>query len=483
MSSAPPSRPWRAISVRLTVYYSAYFVGSVVLLLGLAYFLLSSSLQRKDREAILGELRELAALYRGGGPTAIQDLLAAQEASGASEPFVVRVLGSDHTIRFMWKPSPLALDLERLRTAAIVPEQDWVFLSLSGPDTPALEITSVALADGGRLEVGGSTADRDEVLRHFRWVVLLALVPVLVLGIAGGALLATSTLRPIRQILRAVRAVTEGQMRVRVPTRQSGDELDELIFLFNGMLERIVALVEGMRSALDNVAHELRTPIMRIRGTAELVVHSDAPPEVVRQTLGECLEELDQLLAMLNTLMDISEAEAGALKLRAEPVDLAVIIGEVAELYQYVAQDKTVTVSTSAAPDLWVTADRHRIRQVVANLLDNAIKYTPSGGRVEIGAVRDDRGAVIRIRDTGIGIPSLELPRIWQRLYRGEGARGQPGLGLGLSLVRAVVHAHHGRLEVSSRPGAGSEFTVIFPGEHVGQDSQDAAATVQLSKL
>jgi signal transduction histidine kinase len=341
-------------------------------------------------------------------------------------------------------------------------------------------MTSAPLADGGRIEVGGSTGDREEVLRHFRVATAVAVVPVLVLGIVGGALLATSALRPIQQIVHAVRVVIGGEMRVRAPIPRTGNELDELVLLFNEMLDRIGALVNGIRSVLDDVAHELRTPIMRMRGTAELSLRSQDPSEV-RQALGEHIEELDQLLTMLNTLMDISEAEAGALKLRAEPVDLSALIGEVADIYQYVAQEKGVALSAFASPDLWVTADRNRLRQVALNLLDNAIKYTPIGGRVEIYATRDQRGTVILIRDTGIGIAPGEVQRIWDRLYRGQGTRGQPGLGLGLSLVRAIVHAHHGRVEVSSRPHEGSDFTVVFPLTSRHQDERAAAA--DLSKL
>jgi signal transduction histidine kinase len=467
---------WRTISVRLTAYYSAYFVAGVLLVLGLSYLVLSSSLERRDREAIQGELAELTAVHRVRGLAALRELLTLQERSGTTEPFVVRVVGPDRTPLFVWWPAQLSgLDAEQLRRAPAVPEREWLRLAMPGREAPTLEMTSAALADGGRLEVGGSTGDREEVLRHFRRIIVLVVVPVLVLGIVGGALLASSALRPIRQIVHAVRAVSGGEMRMRAPTTRTGDELDELTRLFNQMLERIGALVNGMRSTLDDVAHELRTPIMRMRGAAELALHSDDQPDVVRQILGAYVEELDQLLAMLTTLMDISEAEAGALKLRAEPVHLSALVAEVVELYEYVAQDKAVAITTCVDAGVWITADRNRLRQVVANLLDNAIKYTPPGGHVEVRAGADDRGASILVRDSGMGIPADELPRIWERLHRGEGSRGQPGLGLGLSLVRAVVRAHHGRVEVSSRPGVGSEFTVVFPAL--------LPASVHLSKL
>jgi signal transduction histidine kinase len=480
MSSGPFSRSGKSIGFKLTVYYSAYFVAGVLLVLGLAYVLLSTALERKDQQQVQLELEELVGLYRTGGAAAVRDFLVGQEASGSSEPFTARLIGPDGTPRFVWRPTPLgALDLEQLRTAPSVPVGQWTLVAVSGG--PPLEITAVDLPDGGRLEVGGSTGDRDVTLQGFRRIALLILVPVLALGLVGGTLLASSALRPIRQIVQAVRAVSEGKMGTRVPTRQSGDELDELILLFNGMLERIAALVEGMRGALDNVAHEVRTPIMRIRGAAEIALHSASEPEVVRQAVGECLEELDQLRAMLNTLMDISEAEAGALKLRLESVDLPALLAEVVELYQLVAQEKELTLSASVIGSVNVMADRSRLRQVLANLVDNAIKYTAPHGRVEITTDKDDNLAIIRVRDSGAGIPPNELPRIWDRLYRGDGTRAQPGLGLGLSLVRAVVQAHGGRIGVTSAPGVGTEFTVVLA---AGLSQQPAPTSVaQLSQL
>jgi signal transduction histidine kinase len=479
MSSALPRRRGWTIGVKLIVYYSAYFVASALLVLGLAYVLLSSSLERKDRQQIQWELGELLAVYGTGGVVGVREFLIAQDTAGMSEPFSVRLFGADGTVVFVWRPVQLTgVDPEYLRRAPMTPADEWVLLPVA--KAAPLELTAVVLPDGGRLEVGGSTGDRNEALSGFERVALLTLIPVVALGLVGGALLASSALRPIRQIVHAVRAVAEGKMGTRVPTRQSGDDLDELIQLFNQMLERIGALVEGMGGALDNVAHELRTPIMRIRGMAELALHSASEPELVRQAVGECLEELDQLLAMLNTLMDISEAEAGALKLRVAPVDLSALLEEVDDLYHLVAQEKGVTLAASVAANLEVMADRGRLRQVLANLVDNAIKYTPKGGRVEISTARDDGHAVVRIRDTGIGIPAAELPRIWDRLYRGDGSRAQPGLGLGLSLVHAVIHAHGGRIGVSSTTGVGTEFTILLSAELSEQPGRESAA--QLSE-
>jgi signal transduction histidine kinase len=161
--------------------------------------------------------------------------------------------------------------------------------------------------------------------------------------------------------------------------------------------------------------------------------------------------------------MDVSEAETGAMKLDTEEMNVAPLIEDIVGLYGYVAEEKGVSVHTGFPEELYLKADRNWIRQVLANLLDNAIKYTPAGGRVDIEARRKEQEVVITVKDTGVGIPDEELDRIWDRLYRGDRSRSQRGLGLGLSLVKAIVGAHRGYVEVSSVPGAGSVFTVYLP--------------------
>jgi len=169
------------------------------------------------------------------------------------------------------------------------------------------------------------------------------------------------------------------------------------------------------------------------------------------------------LLTMLNTLMDISEAETGAMKLNLENVNLYALLEDVVDLYRHVAEEKEITISSTVSKELEVTADRNRMRQVLANLLDNAIKFTPPEGKISLIAYAEQEQVVIVVEDTGIGIPSMELPKIWDRLYRGSQGRSQRGLGLGLSLVKAVVQAHGGSVDVSNNSGIGSRFTLLLP--------------------
>lgn len=252
-------------------------------------------------------------------------------------------------------------------------------------------------------------------------------------------------------------------MDLRVPTRQTGDELDELAAMFNGMLGKIQVLINGMKDSLDNVAHDLRTPLSRWRGKAEMGLRSEQGVDILRESLIDCVEESERVVTMLNTLMDISEAETGAMKLDLKEVKFLNLIEEVIELYTYIAEEKNITIHMTCPAEISLTVDPSRMQQALANLLDNAIKYSQEGGRVDIEIHQEQGQVAITIKDTGIGIPPEELSRIWDRLYRIDKSRSGRGLGLGLSLVKAIVGAHGGKVNVSSEPGAGSVFSIYLP--------------------
>jgi signal transduction histidine kinase len=265
-------------------------------------------------------------------------------------------------------------------------------------------------------------------------------------------------------------------MNERIPVKGTGDDLDRLVFLFNTMLDRIDRLIKGMRESLDNVSHDLKIPLTRLKGIAELGVQSSDDPKRLKEVLGECLEETDNLLVMIKALMDITEAESGIMKLDIKPLSVAGLVRDVVDLYEYIAEEKDIELRTDVPDNLLLEADSVRIKQAIANLVDNAIKYTPAGGKVSIDAYQNEREVAVTVNDTGIGIRHSELGSIWDRLYRSDQSRSESGHGLGLSLVKAVVGAHRGSVRATSDVGRGSRFVLSFPRDDLRQSPRKEGA-------
>jgi signal transduction histidine kinase len=456
----------RAFGLRIALWYATLFiVGSIVIVL-LTYFLAATSLEQRDRQLIDGKLGDYAAAYRRGGINELADTVRAEQRT-APERLFVRVI-------------------DRGAEALVLSMPD-------GWDPARLETGSLVLTDGTLVQVGKSTDARDDLLARLRAMLGIVTLSIVIVALFGGYLATRSAVLPIRQLTHAVRRIIRtGRTDQRVPrpgaagdhpaARADGasaagasdavDAIDELTMLFNAMLDKIEGLVRAMRGSLDNVSHDLRTPLTHLRGAAEMALAGPADPDRYREALADCVEEADRVLVMLNTLMDISEAESGAMQLRREPVALASVVSRAVELYRDVAEAKGVALdlrspgSSSGGADaatanaLVVMGDRTRLEQVAANLIDNAVKYTTPGGRIAVDIRAENGDAVLSVTDTGPGIPADELPRIWDRLFRGDASRTERGLGLGLSLVRAIVTAHGGRVDVASAPGAGAVFTV-----------------------
>jgi signal transduction histidine kinase len=451
----------RTIGLRLSLWYAVVFVGSTVVLVGLTYAILASSLAQRDRDILTATLREYASRYQAAGLPALERSVELEQRTGRRERLFVRVLGPDADALFVSVPSGWeTFELGRLNQDA----SGGVAAAPARNRDAGLEVVSARLPDGTILQVGKSNEIRLALLRQFRTVVGWVSVLAMAVGVLGGLILTRSTLQPVYDLIAVVRTIIRtGRLNERVPARSRGDDaVDELIALFNTMLDRITGLIRAMGESLDNVAHDLRTPMARLRGIAERALQS-GDPAAEREALADCLEESERILAMLNTLMDISEAETGVLRLAREPVGLRALVEDVIGLYEHVAEAKRITVTLAAGQEVTVNAARDRLRQAFANLLDNAIKYTNEGGSVEITVEDQGDEAVVTFRDTGPGIALEDLPRIWDRLYRGDRSRSERGLGLGLSLVKAYVEAHGGRVDAASEPGRGSVFTVWLP--------------------
>ena len=454
----------RTFGARIAAWYFGLFALGALIILLVAGLLLSASLARRDQDALTAALIRYTDAYRSGGVSVLDSIIAADRAAASYEPVFVRVVAGGRTRMLSMPIEWSGFDLDRL---VVPPRGGSTLQRLQHTDDGVLEVASARMADGTVFQVGRTTARRAAMLEQYQGAAGLLFGLVVFVGLAGGLMLTTRALRPLRDLTLTINGILQtGRTSERVPVRGTSDPLDALGVLINRMLDRIDGLMKGMRSTLDTVAHDLRTPMTRLRGTAEMALQSSHTAEEYREALVDCVEEADRVRSLLDALMDLAEAETGAMRLQRDEIVVVELVQDAMDLYSELAEDKGLDLILDTAHDVpRISGDRVRIRQVMANLIDNAVKYTPRGGRITITVAPVKAGAEVSVADTGPGIPPEDRERIWERLYRGDASRSQRGLGIGLSLVRAIVEAHGGRATVESAPGQGSRFILWLPRE------------------
>jgi heavy metal sensor kinase len=315
------------------------------------------------------------------------------------------------------------------------------------------------------LAVGRALDTNERILRQFT-VRYMTAVPVLVLLIsAAGWIAAGRALRPLNDVARVAQSITGDRLDLRIPPRGAGDELDHLIGAFNSMVDRLEGSFKQVRQFSTDVSHELRTPLTAIRGQLEVALFTAKNQEQYRDAIIDAIADVEQLAKVVRALLHLSQAESGQLHLAFEPVSLATLVREMAEQLEVMAESKSVMLTTEMDDRVVVSGDRLQLERLLTNLIGNAIKYTPGGGRVRVEVFSRGRQAILAVEDTGCGIAPDHLPHIFDRLYRAPDGKpdAERGLGLGLSFVAWIAKVHNGRIDVRSKPGEGSRFEVRLP--------------------
>jgi signal transduction histidine kinase len=458
----------QSLALRLGLLYALIFAAGAAVVFALLYWVLAGALESRERAAVERKAEDYAQVYEQGGLAALRARIADESGSPELGSLFVRIIGGDGAATFYRVPT----DWVQTQAQQIIVPDGWggwqtqAVRSVRVPRNAEKDFTVAnrPLEGGQLLQVARSTDNRAVLLAPLlRNFFTIGAGATLVAAFAGGLLVWRVT-RPIREVNATTRRiVATGDLTARVPVPPGGGELADLVRQLNTVLSQNAALIGAMRETLDNLAHDLRTPLARLRGTADFALQGQADPAAAREALADCLEESERVLLLLETLLDVSAAETGVLPLRRAAVDLRTVLAGAASLYREVAEEKNIRVELAAPGPVWVEGDALRLGQAVANLLDNALKYTPAGGWVRLEAGRDAAQGVIRVSDSGAGVPPAEREKIWRRLYRGDTSRSQRGFGLGLSVVKAIVEAHQGTVAVEEVPGGGALFLVRLP--------------------
>jgi signal transduction histidine kinase len=443
-------------AVRLAALYFLLFATSVLALLVFIYFSTADFAEQQTEVTLDAETRGLAEQYQERGIAGLVQII--QDRSGER--------AGERTFYLLTDPllHPLAGNLSKWPNATPL-RPGWIEFPVevesNGTKVGHHALASVFVLPGGfRLLVGRDLFDtaafRARITRTLSWAALLTLA----LGIAGGMFMTRNMLARVEAVNRTSERIIHGDLAQRVPVTGSGDEFDQLAANLNAMLDQIERLMLGMRQVTDNIAHDLRTPLARMRARLEVALLDKPDAHSYADAIRDTIAEADRLLGTFNALLSIAEAEAGARSEGWTVVDLAAIAHTMAELYEPVAEEKGLALDVATGASLPVRGDRHLLSQAIANLLDNALKYTKEG-KVTLTALENEEGARVVVADTGPGVPADRREQVFDRFVRLEGSRSTPGNGLGLSLVRAVARLHGGQCWLEDNgPGLRAVLTV-----------------------
>jgi len=450
---------------RLTLWFAGLFAGLSLLAFATVDAALRASLQARLDERLMGKAREYEALFREYGLMALQSEFRREaEAVGADNLLLVfrapgqQVLASSDLSAWegvaLQAPEPAVLPAGEARCRTLHP----ALLDVG------VRLAEARMAGSYLVQVGESLSHDQMLVRRYRATFGAVLAAMLVLGTSLAWLLTGRAMAGVAHVTLAATRIGNADLTLRVPVQQTGEEIRRLAAAFNEMLDRIDRLVRELREVTGNIAHDLRSPLTRIRAAAESLTTGAAAPAEAQAMAAAVIEECDRLVAMIDAMLEIAQTEAGAVRLATAPVDLTGMVRDAVELFQPVADSRRLSLAADlpAAPVV-VQGSLPRLQRVVANLLDNALKYTPAGGRVDIGLAASATGVRLWVSDTGAGIPEAQCQRIFDRFFRGDASRSTPGNGLGLPLAQALVRAHGGEISVASLPGQGSTFTVWLP--------------------
>lgn len=465
MFSKQKTRQTPSLALRLTLWYASIFTISSLIAYSIFYFVMAGIIYDRTDEELIEDIDESAILFKQEGLSVLRKEFEEDASENGAENIFFRLIDEQGHILLATDLSswPDLNTIEDIHQSKIDRDKSFLETVHYKNHKYATRIVTGYVDKNIILQIGQSFEDDDVLLQSFRNIFAVTLPLIMLIAGLFGWFMTRKALQGVKEVTNAAIDITKGDLSRRVPESSRGDELDLMANTFNTMLDRIQTLLSGMREMNDNIAHDLRSPLTRIRGIAETTLLNNPSLDDFRSVAGNTIEECDRLLHMINTMLDITETEAGEMKSEMAPINMAEITSDACELYRPLAEDKEITLKCSFIERATVNGSVQHLQRMIGNLLDNAMKYTPAGGVVTLNLHQNNGNVYIEISDNGCGVAKEDLDKIFKRFYRCDQSRLQMGSGLGLSLALVIARAHGGDITVQSSPNRGSTFTISIP--------------------
>jgi heavy metal sensor kinase len=452
---------FKTLTLRLVTWYTGLFVLMSLTVYALFIYTLSAELRQRVDEELIEDGMELLKVFEESPdifPSYIEEELAASE---VENEFILVLAVNKQPIA--------STDLHRwqglvplLKQIDTLPTLPWS-IDLDNRES-LVRVHGKQLATGANLFIGTSLEDDEELLATLRLVYSFITLMMITGGILLGWLMIRHSLAGVRRVQTAADAIQKGNLEQRVEIGKEGLEIEQLATSFNLMLDHIEKLIRELKEMSQNVAHDLRSPITRVRGICETTLIADKEIKDYREMAVTTIDEMDRLVHLINTMLEIAEIDSRQTTFSSVTVNLEELVGDLVELYEPLAQKKDIQITVEQIIGKPVIlGDRSKLQRAIANLVDNSVKYTPTGGKITIRLDAGGDTIALFISDSGIGIKQEHIARIFERFYRADTCRTTPGNGLGLSLSRSIIEGHGGRISVDSMPGNGCTFKVALP--------------------
>lgn len=468
MSSKNKVSVYRRIDVRLTIWYLLTFLSIIIALFGFLDYRLGRKLIREIDRILVDEAHEIITVILDEPDNVLHQLAELEQGLANRKYYDMSFRVLDAKGRSLYTTAPLP--------GFRFPND----IVLQGDGAETRNMRAHGRGSPFRLCTyyyrGGSAAayivqvatylrDMDKTRENFRHNLIAAFFVSLLFGSLGGWMLSRQTLQPIGRITETTRRITAANLQERLPVQGTDDELDQLAATINQMLDRLDTSFCKLSQFTADAAHELRTPVAALKGGTEVLLSQQRSEEEYQEALATNLEQLEFLTRLINNLLMLSQADEGKSSLQPEMISLDDLLKDLGDAFFPVAEQKNISLTVDRCETLRVQGDKIRLKQLFSNLIDNALKYTPSMGEITLALMEENHSAKVVLHDTGIGIPPEDLPFIFDRFYRVDKSRSREsgGTGLGLSICQWIVQAHQGTIRVESQPDKGTTITVMLP--------------------